>query len=538
MEKNFKEKLEDQEIIKKIENSQTLEKGKQGVFSVLYGRTIVVFLLLLIQILIMIFGVMRLAEAWYAFAVTMTALGVILVIYLINKPENPAYKISWIVMILALPVFGAALYLFVESQPANRRTNARLVELHKEMREFCKQDPGVREHLAKENPQMERLSQYMAHSGGYPVYENSSALYFPDGQSKFEEMKKQLLKAEKFIFMEYFIVEKGYMWDSILEILKVKVKEGVEVRFLYDGMNTLTRLPYHYPRELESFGIQCRIFAPIVPALSTRQNNRDHRKIVVIDGQTAFTGGINLADEYINKKERFGYWKDTGIMVQGEAVKSFTMMFLEMWNTERFSVHDDYEKYLNVPIKKVENAKGYVLPYGDSPLDGENVGESMYMDILNTASRYVHIMTPYLILDNEMLMSLKYAAKRGVDVKIIMPHIPDKKYAFVLAKTYYNELLESGVEIYEFEPGFVHAKSFASDDEKAVVGTINLDYRSLYLHFECAVMLYKNPEVDKVEADFQETLKKCIAVTKEDYRKQKFLDRLEGRTLRLMAPLM
>ena len=276
-------------------------------------------------------------------------------------------------------------------------------------------------------------------------------------------MKKQLLKAEKFIFMEYFIVEKGYMWDSILEILKVKVKEGVEVRFLYDGMNTLTRLPYHYPRELESFGIQCRIFAPIVPALSTRQNNRDHRKIVVIDGQTAFTGGINLADEYINKKERFGYWKDTGIMVQGEAVKSFTMMFLEMWNTERFSVHDDYEKYLNVPIKKVENAKGYVLPYGDSPLDGENVGESMYMDILNTASRYVHIMTPYLILDNEMLMSLKYAAKRGVDVKIIMPHIPDKKYAFVLAKTYYNELLESGVEIYEFEPGFVHAKSFASE---------------------------------------------------------------------------
>lgn len=306
---------------------------------------------------------------------------------------------------------------------------------------------------------------------------------------------------------------------------------------MYDGTCTVSLLPHTYPERLKAEGIQCKVFNPIKPALSTTQNNRDHRKIVVIDGHTAFTGGINLADEYINEKERFGHWKDTAVMIKGEAVRGFTWMFLQMWD---FDVRDEnYEKYLNIEVPEPkEKQSGYVIPYGDSPLDDESVGELVYMDILNTARDYVHIMTPYLILDNEMMTALTYAAKRGVDVKIIMPGIPDKPYAFALAKTYYPELLRAGVKIYQYELGFVHAKVFTSDKSKAVVGTINLDYRSLYLHFECAAFLYKVEAIEKVEEDFQETLNQCKRITMEDYKNEKIITRFGGRMLRLFAPLM
>ena len=318
------------------------------------------------------------------------------------------------------------------------------------------------------------------------------------------------------------------------------MKEGVEVRVMYDGMCCLMLLPYHYPRVLEKKGIRCKMFSPVRPTLSTYQNNRDHRKIVVIDGHTAFTGGVNLADEYINRKVRFGHWKDTAIMLKGDAVQSFTMMFLQMWNvTERQP--EDYGKYA-VP-KDYEHPlaadySGFILPYGDSPMDREQVGERVYLDILNQARNYVHIMTPYLILDDEMVNALSYAAKRGIDVKLIMPHIPDKKYAYMLARTFYPELTRAGVKIYEYTPGFVHAKVFVSDDEKAVVGTINLDFRSLYLHFECAAYIYRNSVVYDVEHDFEETLKKCSLITMEDCKNYSWMGKKLGRLMRLIAPLM
>ncbi len=533
------ERIDKAELRKKIENSQTIEKGREGIAHVIFGRSMIIFALMLLQIILLFWGLTRLSEIWYAFSGIMTVLALVLVVHIINKTENPAYKLVWTVMILVVPLFGSAMYLFVEAQIGTKWINARLQYIHRDMKRYWAQKPEVMRRLAQEDEQMASLGKYVSESGGYSIYENTSAKYFPTGMDKFEELKTQLQKAEKFIFMEYFIVSKGYMWDSVLEILKEKAKEGVEVRFMYDGMNTVARLPYKYPEQLRSYGIQCHVFAHIRPSLSTRQNNRDHRKIVVIDGHTAFTGGINLADEYINRKERFGYWKDTGIMIQGEAVRSFTLMFLEMWNVERYDMYDTYDKYLTAAAnREPKPGDGFVMPYGDSPVDSENVGETVYMDILNTAKRYVHIMTPYLILDNEMLTALKYAAKRGIDVKIIMPHIPDKWYAFVLAKTYYNELLESGVKIYEFVPGFVHAKSFTSDDEKAVVGTINLDYRSLYLHFECAVMLYRNEAVAAVEKDFQDTLDKCIAVTPDDFGNQPLRDQIAGKVFRLLAPLM
>lgn len=523
-----------QEMVEK--GQQMVEKGKKGILQVVFGRTTVILFLLLLQvgILVMVTGLLQeyIVYAYWAFSL----LTDITLIVIINREGNPGFKLAWMVPITLVPVFGILLYLFVELQPGTRLMNRRLLGRVRQMRQFAVQNPEITEHLKEQDPQMANLAHYIHSRAGGPAYQNTAATYFPSGEDKFAALVEELKKARKFIFMEYFIVAKGRMWGTVLEILKQKVREGVEVRFMYDGTNTLSLLPYDYPRQLEAFGIQCKVFNPIRPALSTSQNNRDHRKIVVIDGLVAFTGGVNLADEYINEKDRFGHWKDTAIMVRGDAVRSFTQMFLQMWDIDTRT--DIYAQYLNIRQPVIEDASGYVIPYGDSPLDKETVGELVYMDILNTARNYVHIMTPYLILDNEMITALTYAAKRGIDVKIIMPDIPDKKYAFALAKTYYPELLRAGVRIYQYVPGFVHAKVFTSDDEKAVVGTINLDYRSLYLHFECGVLLYQSQEITRVEEDFQETLKLCREITMDNYRLEKLGTRFFGRVLRLLAPLM
>lgn len=527
--------------IKELRDSHTgqkiEEKGRKGIFYVIFGRTGIILLLLLLQIGILFVAFSKLSDYitytyWF-----FTVLSVIAVVCIVNRKGNPEYKLAWMVPITIFPILGVLLYVFVELNVDKRILDRRMKRLGSTMRSFNEQMPGVMENLKAENEQVARLASYVYQYGGYPAFQDCAAQYFPLGKDKFQSLVEELKKAEHFIFMEYFIVDEGHMWGAIHEILRQKAREGVEVRVMYDGTNTVTRLSHFYPKELAAEGIQCRVFNQIRPALSSVQNNRDHRKIVVIDGVTAFTGGINLADEYIGEKERFGVWKDTAAMIQGEAVKSFTWMFLQMWNiTEKT---DDYQKYLNVKVEKPQNAQGgYVIPYGDSPLDDEAVGELVYMDILNTAKDYVHIMTPYLIIDHDMITALTYAAKRGVDVKIIMPGIPDKKYAFTLAKTYYPELLRAGVRIYQYTEGFVHAKEFTSDGEKGVIGTINLDYRSLFLHFECASYFYKMPIIDEMEADFQETLAKCTEVTQETCRNEKWSIKLAGKLFRLVAPLM
>lgn len=531
---DIKESERGHEMVEK--GQQMVEKGKTGILQVIFGRTTIILLLLVLQVavLFLISGLLSeyIVYAYWAYIL----LTDITVLVIINREGNPAFKLAWMVPIVLMPVFGVFLYIFVETQIGSRLMNRKLWNRFRKMKHYAAQDPEITENLEQESRQMANLARYVYKRGGYPVYENSTAEYYPIGEEKFASLINELKKAQKFIFMEYFIVANGRMWSTVLDILKQKAREGVEVRFMYDGMNTLARLPYDYPKQMEALGIQCKVFNPVRPALSTSQNNRDHRKIVVIDGLVAFTGGVNLADEYINEKERFGHWKDTAIMIKGDAVRSFTLMFLQMWD---LGVRMDlYQQYLNVKQPKLEAASGYIQPYGDSPLDKENVGELVYMDILNTAEEYVHIMTPYLILDNEMITALTYAAKRGVDVKIIMPDIPDKRYAFALAKTYYPVLLKAGVRIFQYVPGFVHAKVFSSDNTKAVVGTINLDYRSLYLHFECAVLMYKVPEIKKVEEDFQETLKKCREITMEDYWREKLITRFCGHVLRLFAPLM
>lgn len=511
----------------------------KGLWKLLFGRTTIFVFLLLLQAVALMGGFALLDKYVFLFNYLLGFIALVVLLYILNARQNASFKLTWIMLILFAPFFGVIFYLFTRIQPGTRFIAGRIDQSLKRQELHLAQDPQVFSQLMEESREAAGLAKYIHDSGKYPAYKNSQVKYFSSGEEKFQELVKQLKKAKEFIFMEYFIVEKGIMWDTILEILGEKVKEGVEVRFMYDGTCSLSLLPPGYSQKLQDMGIQCTVFAPIIPFLSTHQNNRDHRKVVVIDGHTAFTGGVNLADEYINQVERFGHWKDTAIMVKGDAVKSFTLMFLQMWDV-RQPLPTREEAYIRYDFQMDPElaSDGYVIPYGDSPYDTEYVGERVYMDILYHAKKYVHIMTPYLILDDEMITALTYAVKRGVEVIIMMPHIPDKIYAYLLARTYYRQLIDEGVQIYEYTPGFVHAKVFTSDDEKAVVGTINLDFRSLYLHFEDAVYLYRNAAVYDVEADFQETLKQCEKITKENCREYSLVKKIAGRVLRLVAPLM
>ena len=512
-------------------------KKLKKLLRLIFGRTTLGTLFLLIQILVLFAGFDWFREYLIYMYGGSAMLSALVLIYIISDEGNSTIKLSWVVPILIFPVFGTLFYLFLTLQPGTRRINRRIEEVGTKLRPYLLQDPEVLAHYESISASGGNLVRYMNQYGRFPAYENTGVRYFPLGDDMFPVLLEELKKAEHFIFMEYFIVEHGVMWDAILQILETKAAEGVEVRFMYDGMGNLFTLPHGYEKAMQEKGIQCKIFAPVRPALSSYQNNRDHRKICVIDGKVAFTGGVNLADEYINKKVRFGHWKDTAIKIEGDAVQSFTMMFLQMWNiTERQP--EDYAKYLTEKQPGFSRKDGYIIPYGDSPFDHENVGEEVYFHILNHAKKYVHIMTPYLILDNEMIDALTRAAKGGIEVQIIMPHIPDKPYAFYLAKTYYEELIAGGVEIYEYTPGFVHAKVFTSDDDTATVGSINLDYRSLYLHFECGVFIYRNPVVRDIEKDFQETLAKCQKVTMTEVRNRSTFVKIYGQVLRIVAPLM
>lgn len=513
-----------------------LQRGKRSALNVVFGRFTVIALLLVLEFVFLFWGAQFLGRYSPVFYVAGRVLAVLCILWLVNRPGNPMPKITWIVLIMALPVFGMLLYLFVQMDVGHRFINHRLQETIAETAEYMPAQQELMERLRTEQPELHGLATYMARAAASPIYENTAVTYFPLGEQKFEALLEELGKAEHFIFLEYFIIEEGTMWGRILKVLEQKVREGVEVRLLYDGMCAFYRLPYRYPEELEKLGIRCKMFAPLRPMVSTYYNNRDHRKIVVIDGKVAFTGGINLADEYINQKRVHGHWKDTAVMLRGDAVRSFTLMFLQMWAIDEREA-DDYPHYLEIEQPKLD-APGYVLPYGDSPLDDELVGEMVYIDIINHAERYVHIMTPYLIIDNEMLTALKFAAKRGVDVELLLPHVPDKKFAFALAKSHYRELLDAGVRIFEYTPGFVHAKVFVSDDCKAVVGTINLDYRSLYLHFECAAYLYGCPAIQEIEADYLDSRAKSQEVLHEDLKKIPLHTRLAGMLLKLLAPLM
>ena len=459
----------------------------------------------------------------------------VIILLLVTRSKHLSSDMLWILLIVLMPVFGTAMYLFLSGNLFISGTFRSIQESTLDARKYFKQDPEVLEEMCNENPELKGQFRYLAESSKAPFYRNEGFEYYPSGEAGFPRMLEELRKAEKFIFLEYFIVEEGEMWFSILDILEEKAAQGVDVRVMYDDLGSIGTLPPSYVHELEKKGIKAITFNRINPILNIIMNHRDHRKIMVIDGKVAFSGGINLADEYINQKERFGYWKDNVMMVKGEAVWSYTVLFLTNWNALR-KEDTDYTKF-KAEFKPVKKHDGYVSAYGETPFDDDLTSQNVYLNIINQANDYVYIATPYLIVDTEMLNALILAAKRGVDVRIITPGIPDKKIVWFITRSFYSQLVEGGVKIYEYTPGFIHSKVFVSDDVTATVGTINLDYRSLYLHFENGTYLYGSKKVLEVKDDMVKTIEESHRMEKKECD-QGVVWTLVVSIIRLFAPLM
>ena len=514
-----------------------LRKGQKGLIHAIFSRFGLVLVLLVLQ-----FGALFSLMRWFSNLLPHYLGGTLLVtaammVYLLNQDMNNSVRIPWLVVTALAPVLGVLLFCYTKEDVGHRMLKKRLLELEGQTRSQLPQNKKTGKALDADCPGAASLAQYLrGRGGGFPVYENTQVTYFPSGEAKFAALLPQLESATQYIFLEYFIIDEGLMWGRILEILARKAAQGVDVRVMYDGTCEFSTLPRDYPRRLEALGIQCKVFAPVTPFVSTHYNYRDHRKILVVDGRVGFTGGVNLADEYINHIEKYGRWKDAAVMLEGEGVRTMTALFLQMWSIQR---EPEFAQFLTRPIPETQ-ANGFVIPYGDCPLDGERVGEMVYIDLLNRARRSVHIITPYLILDGELETALRFAAERGVDVHLILPGKPDKWFAYALAKTHYLPLLSSGVKISEWVPGFTHAKVMIMDGQEAVVGTINLDYRSLYHHFENAVWMRGVDCLPRIEADFQDTLAQCRTVepTRQSVWQGKKLLHLVGMMLKFIAPLI
>lgn len=508
-----------------------LEKGKRGLLQIIFGRTGIIIVSLIVQILFLFAAFYKLEGFLPYFWGGNTLLSAAVVLFLFGNDDNPTIKLTWFFILAVLPVFGLILYVYIKTDLGHRLMIRRYNDILSQTEHFAPSESACsKEELPEE---LQSLASYL-NSCGFPCYQNTQAQYFPLGDDAFEVMCDELQKAEHFIFLEYFIVREGYMWGRILEILKEKVNAGVEVRVLYDGTCAVALLPYSYPEKLEKLGIACKMFAPLRPFVSTHYNYRDHRKIMVIDGQIAFTGGVNLADEYINKIVRFGYWKDSGVRLDGPGAASLANIFLTFWKAKY--PDEDLDAGCDLPAAVPVETDCLVQPFADTPVDREAVAKNVYLELINQAQKRLYICTPYLILDNDLLSCLRLAAKRGVDVRIYTPGVPDKPTIYQLTRSYFPHLLRAGVKIYSYTPGFLHAKTWLVDDRIAAVGTVNLDYRSLYLHFENSVLLYGGAVLDDVRRDLAEIEKESAAVTLADCRTG-FFGTLYSAVLRLVAPL-
>lgn len=463
-------------------------------------------------------------------------LSVIVVLYILKSDINPVYKIPWIVILLVFPIFGGVIYLVYGRIHFSKKDIKMFVDINNLCKDAVYLTDTYNDELKNENPYISPQAEYLKNYADAPVYKNTEVKYFPLGEDMFEVMLEELKKAEKYIFMEYFIIEDGVMLNSIVEILVEKAKAGLDVRFLYDSLGSIAKAPADFVKKMRSYGIKCNEFNTFRSIMDNRYNNRDHRKICVIDGKVAFTGGINLADEYINRKEVYGHWKDTAIMLKGDAAWSMTVMFLTFFDG-LCKESEDFSDFFPTESGCLQS-NGYICPYTDFPVDDETVGKNVYLNIINRAKDYVYIMTPYLILDSTMVAALVDAAKNGIDVRIITPGIADKKMVNLLTKSYYDRLIEAGVKIYEYTPGFVHAKVFVSDDCVSVVGTINLDYRSLAHHFENAVWMYNSTITADIKKDFLNTQEMCERITLEKCLKRSFVKVILLPILRLFSPMM
>lgn len=494
------------------------------------SRIFIFGLLILLQMIWIILITSSVLSNFHWLNPTLTLLSMVVVLWLVNKDENPSYKISWIILILVFPVFGGLLYLMIGNKKPSHRIRRKLQPI---LNDIEKDMLMVQEcsHEIK-NGQWDGLT-YLSDLG-YGTYQKTWTKYYSLGDYCYADLLRDIKSAKHYIFMEYFIVAEGLMFETILNLLQQKVKEGIEVRFIYDDVGSLTTVPYHFEKKLAEMGIQCVVFNPFIPMLSLAMNHRDHRKICIIDGFIGYSGGFNLADEYINAKMRFGHWKDTGIRLMGDGVWNLTTMFLSLWNAY-CPTDKDYKQFY--PHFSIESPKpnGFAVAYGDSPLDNERTGENIYLNLIHQAQHEILIMTPYFIIDDTMMKALILARKKGVVIKIITPGVPDKKNVYRVTRSYYYSLIQEGIEFYEYQPGFLHAKMVLCDQRIATVGTINFDYRSLYLHFECNVLLTQLEAIQDISKDFEETL--LLSRKIDQKHSQRFRGIYEA-ILRLFAPLM
>lgn len=506
----------------------------------LLSRVVIVSLGIAIQLSWLIFIAYFFSAYYLPIAFVLSAISLVAALLIVKKPAQPASKLAWVVLVLTFPIFGGIIY-FISGGKGPKKKLRQALAKHREEMADCFPDCSATIEKMSENEVYRHIStqcRYLS-VGGFPVYENTAAEYFDNGHDTWLRMLEDLRRAEKFIFLEYFIINHGKMWDAVLDILKEKAAAGVDVRIIYDDVGSISYLPRKYPKMMEKLGIKCIAFNRYRPVYSVIMNNRDHRKILVIDGNTAYTGGINFADEYIGEITRFGEWRDNGLRLEGAGVRSMTLMFLQMWNALRpTDSPEDIPKFMPTEeFCKDVRADGYVQPYGDSPIDKEPLAENVYLGIIHSANKYLYIASPYVVIDDALEDALCLAAKRGVDVRIIVPEIPDKKIVYHLTKSHFPELIENGVKVYKFTPGFIHSKSFVADDRIAVVGSINIDYRSLMLHFENACMFVDHGVVADVKRDFDETFERCELVKPVQPRSTMLYD-LYIAILKLFAPLL
>ena len=503
------------------------------------GRVIVAFSIL-IQIFALLWIIFSGASSSPFLALAFNSMSLIISLVVIVRDTKDAYKLTWIYLILCFPVFGGLLYLVFSIQTSMRLMEPFMKQIDKVTSAVTENSKTNAEKAQRKFSEYKKQLTYLYENSGFPVCGNTKTEYYASGELFYEALLEELKKAQKYIFLEYFIISEGKMWNSILDILSEKSGNGVDVRIIYDDFGCIFQLPKQYPEMLAERGIQCRAFNRFRPILTGLQNNRDHRKICVIDGITSFTGGVNIADEYINEIEKYGKWKDAAVKLTGDGAWSLTAIFLKNWiltDPDHVPVQSIMEYKADIEKNDNISEEGFVQPYCDSPLDTDRVCENVYTQMINLSREYLYIMTPYLIIDNGMLGSLILAAKSGVDVRIITPHKWDKKLVHLTTRSYYRELVEGGVKIYEYTPGFIHSKVMISDDKIASVGTANLDFRSLYLHFECGTMLYGSVAVSQAKEDYISTLALCQEITA-DMCKAGYFMRIFNSVMRLFAPLL
>lgn len=501
----------------------------------LTNKFIITFILFIIEVSGIILLTLYLTNISIWIYIGFKALSIILAIAVISRDSNPSYKLALVVPVLIFSLFGGIVYLFMGRSRTGFKQRKRLRRIGKNIGTLMSYT-NERLHIpTKEfSDDAYKLVNYVTADSGFPCYGSTKTDYYASGEFFFDALAEELRKAERFVFMEYFIYEDGKFWGEISDILCEKARAGLDIRIIYDDVGSLFTLRRRDKKKLTSAGVKIMAFNRMMPSFDIRLNNRTHRKITVIDGNVSFTGGVNIADEYINEKPKYGHWKDTAMKFVGPATWSFTVMFLSFWQVE----HEEEKDYMQYAPTAVSEAKGYVQPLSDKPGQNLQLLENTFLSMINNADKYVYINTPYLIIDNELASALCLAAKSGVDVRITVPHIPDKRIVFLMTRSFYPQLIRAGVKIYEYTPGFIHAKSVVVDDACAYIGSCNFDYRSLYLHFECGALLYNTPSIEDMRDDYLATLCACEQITYEKTRNTNVFVRIARSLLRLFAPLL